>query len=536
MSMNTSSLVQETMRAERLAAQGARNAATSHAQDGLGRSGGFAGLLQACGNAGEASAASSGGGSAGASPCAAAQGAEAVERSGVAAAGRPTDGGPSTQALRRNTEPGTKPPVTPNPAMSAAQSDAATGARRMETNGTRPDRPAGGGSRDAAARLSTATSEASAHDDDAVTSADGSAEAAGEATRSLAEWLAQMGVFPALTPASAAGSRGDAVVAGDGADDGASPSSGPLAVDAGAGTRAYRIPGGAGHTGAGLAAGAAAMAAAGRAGTTATAADPGQPGGQALSAVERGSPASGDAASAKDMASTQPEAATAAESGASGAKASSASLSLDSSAWMMSTGLAQGASAPASEAPASAMAASGAEVILPVPIDDPAGPTQLMLTVGRLARDGVQEARLHLHPAEMGPIQVRIALDGNRASIDFSAAHATTRELLESSLPALAQSMQSDGLTLAGSRVDAGHPGDSHAPDVGTGTASQGGSAGDGDAAGREPSRPPLQPGERSADPVRTRTGEPETSMAAGGASAQAAAGARTRRALDLYA
>ena len=77
----------------------------------------------------------------------------------------------------------------------------------------------------------------------------------------------------------------------------------------------------------------------------------------------------------------------------------------------------------------------------------------LAITLGRLARDGVQEARLQLHPAEMGPIDVRIALDGTRARIDFVADVAATRSAIESGLPELASALRESGLTLAGGGV-----------------------------------------------------------------------------------
>ena len=36
-------------------------------------------------------------------------------------------------------------------------------------------------------------------------------------------------------------------------------------------------------------------------------------------------------------------------------------------------------------------------------------------------RDGVHEARLQLNPADMGPVEVKIALDGSAAQVSFNA-------------------------------------------------------------------------------------------------------------------
>lgn len=89
------------------------------------------------------------------------------------------------------------------------------------------------------------------------------------------------------------------------------------------------------------------------------------------------------------------------------------------------------------------------------PLFAPALGSQLSL----LARDGVRSALLQLHPAEMGPISVAIALDGNAARIDFQALRADTRSLIEASLPALAGALQDAGLTLAGGGVFEQAPG-----------------------------------------------------------------------------
>jgi flagellar hook-length control protein FliK len=70
-----------------------------------------------------------------------------------------------------------------------------------------------------------------------------------------------------------------------------------------------------------------------------------------------------------------------------------------------------------------------------------------------LARDGVQHAELHLHPADMGPIQVHIALEGSRAHVDFGVESSATRSLIESGLPELAAALRDAGFTLSGGGV-----------------------------------------------------------------------------------
>ena len=88
-----------------------------------------------------------------------------------------------------------------------------------------------------------------------------------------------------------------------------------------------------------------------------------------------------------------------------------------------------------------------------VPADSPQFAPALGTQLSLLVRNGVQTVRLELNPAEMGPIQVQIALDGNAAQVEFQASRADTRSLIEASLPALAGALQDAGLTLAGGGV-----------------------------------------------------------------------------------
>jgi len=73
--------------------------------------------------------------------------------------------------------------------------------------------------------------------------------------------------------------------------------------------------------------------------------------------------------------------------------------------------------------------------------------------VSVLIRDGVSQAQLHLNPADMGPIEVRIRLEGDNAQVDFSALQAMTRQALEDAVPALASALRESGVTLSGGGV-----------------------------------------------------------------------------------
>lgn len=130
-------------------------------------------------------------------------------------------------------------------------------------------------------------------------------------------------------------------------------------------------------------------------------------------------------------------------------------------------------------------------VTVPTPATAPTFPDALGLQVSLLAQDGVQHAELHLNPAEMGPISVRITLDGPQAHIDFGADSAQTRDILEAGLPELAAALSEAGLTLSGGGVSQ-HPQQPQQPPQGDPTgdraeAGKGGAGRGGSGAGDEP-------------------------------------------------
>jgi flagellar hook-length control protein FliK len=109
--------------------------------------------------------------------------------------------------------------------------------------------------------------------------------------------------------------------------------------------------------------------------------------------------------------------------------------------------------------PLAARTEATAEAALHAAPDEAAFAPALGAQVALWVKDGVQEARLHLHPAELGPVSVQIALDGQAAHIDFTAAVAATRDSIEQSLPALAAALREAGFTLAGGGVFGGRSG-----------------------------------------------------------------------------
>lgn len=98
-------------------------------------------------------------------------------------------------------------------------------------------------------------------------------------------------------------------------------------------------------------------------------------------------------------------------------------------------------------------AASASQISLPQPLHSAAFAPEMAARLSVLASQGVQEAHLHLNPAEMGPVAVQIVVDGQQAQVSFHADNAQTREVLERGLPDLAAALRENGLTLSGGGV-----------------------------------------------------------------------------------
>lgn len=138
-----------------------------------------------------------------------------------------------------------------------------------------------------------------------------------------------------------------------------------------------------------------------------------------------------------------------------------------------------GTPAPAPATPAVAAPAPVDVALAMGPTDNGFGEA-FATQVSVLARDGVQQAELHLNPAETGPVSVQIVLEGTQARIEFGADALPTRQAIEGSLPELAAALREEGLTLSGGGVSE-HARGRHEPPAEPG---EGGSARRGAAAG----------------------------------------------------
>jgi flagellar hook-length control protein FliK len=87
------------------------------------------------------------------------------------------------------------------------------------------------------------------------------------------------------------------------------------------------------------------------------------------------------------------------------------------------------------------------------PVTSPAFAPALGEVMTLLLSEGTHEARLQLNPQELGPVTVKIELDGAQAHVHFVAGAAEARDALQAAMPLLQQALQESGLSLAGGGV-----------------------------------------------------------------------------------
>jgi flagellar hook-length control protein FliK len=90
---------------------------------------------------------------------------------------------------------------------------------------------------------------------------------------------------------------------------------------------------------------------------------------------------------------------------------------------------------------------------LHAPVGTAAWSDELGTQLTWMAHRGTESASLKLSPADLGPIEVRIAVHDSQASVWFGAAHPDTRAALEQALPRLRELFASQGLALSDTGV-----------------------------------------------------------------------------------
>ena len=85
--------------------------------------------------------------------------------------------------------------------------------------------------------------------------------------------------------------------------------------------------------------------------------------------------------------------------------------------------------------------------------DTPEFPEEMFGRIRLMQAQGGHEARLNLHPAELGRLQISISTEGDLAKVAFTVDNPQAREALEQAMPRLREMLQQAGLQLADSSV-----------------------------------------------------------------------------------
>lgn len=86
--------------------------------------------------------------------------------------------------------------------------------------------------------------------------------------------------------------------------------------------------------------------------------------------------------------------------------------------------------------------------VLEVPFQHPGWDKALGSRLQWMVNQNVQIAELRLNPPHLGPLEVRIQMDGDRAHVQFIAAHSVTRDAVDAAIPRLREMFAESGLTL----------------------------------------------------------------------------------------
>jgi flagellar hook-length control protein FliK len=94
-----------------------------------------------------------------------------------------------------------------------------------------------------------------------------------------------------------------------------------------------------------------------------------------------------------------------------------------------------------------------AQATLPMPPQAPTFAPALGHQIDVWMKGGVQHAEVQLTPQDLGPIRVRIEMDGVHARVEMAADVPSTRDALQQALPQLSDQLGQVGLSLAGGGV-----------------------------------------------------------------------------------
>jgi flagellar hook-length control protein FliK len=94
-----------------------------------------------------------------------------------------------------------------------------------------------------------------------------------------------------------------------------------------------------------------------------------------------------------------------------------------------------------------------AELSVPVRVGSTNWGESIAGRLSLMVNQRISAARIHISPPELGPIEVRVNLNGDQASVQFVSHSAQVRDALEQSIPRLREMLEDAGFTLEDSDV-----------------------------------------------------------------------------------
>lgn len=93
--------------------------------------------------------------------------------------------------------------------------------------------------------------------------------------------------------------------------------------------------------------------------------------------------------------------------------------------------------------------------VAPVPVDvsRPDAPLRLAEQVVWALGEKISEVRLQLHPQDLGAIDVKLFVEGEKVRVEFESGDATVRDVVQTSLPSLSSLLSARGLQLDHAQV-----------------------------------------------------------------------------------
>jgi flagellar hook-length control protein FliK len=121
---------------------------------------------------------------------------------------------------------------------------------------------------------------------------------------------------------------------------------------------------------------------------------------------------------------------------------------------------------------------------VPTPVGQPGFGQQVGDRVSWMVRNEVQQARIQLNPPGLGPLDVKVSLSDDKASVHITAHHAVTREAMVSDAPKLRMMLSDHGFSAVDVNVSQDQPGQERYAASGNPAGAAFGGDADGDASG----------------------------------------------------